>query len=124
MNGTGPDTRFGHGGSNAGFKCQMVAYVESGQGAVVMTNGDRRRPARDRDPPHDRGGVRLARLSGPQARRRSRRSIPSVLGGYAGRYELRPGHVVTLKVAEGKLILVDGEQTIELLPESRRSSSS
>ncbi len=41
-----------------------------------------------------------------------------MLGGYAGRYELRPGRVVTLKVAEGKLILVDREQTIELLPES------
>ncbi|HEX4948682.1 MAG TPA: serine hydrolase [Blastocatellia bacterium] len=34
-------TSFSHGGSNEGFKCIMFAYVETGQGAVVMTNGDR-----------------------------------------------------------------------------------
>ncbi|MEP7136926.1 MAG: serine hydrolase domain-containing protein [Chloroflexota bacterium] len=32
--------RFGHGGSNQGFRCYMVAYKETGQGAVVMTNSD------------------------------------------------------------------------------------
>jgi len=32
--------RFGHGGSNDGFKCEMTALFEGGQGAVVMTNGD------------------------------------------------------------------------------------
>ncbi|MEM9378915.1 MAG: serine hydrolase domain-containing protein [Planctomycetota bacterium] len=32
--------RFGHGGSNAGFKCDMFASLEGGYGAVVMTNGD------------------------------------------------------------------------------------
>jgi CubicO group peptidase (beta-lactamase class C family) len=32
--------RFGHGGSKQGFRCYMVAYKETGQGAVVMTNGD------------------------------------------------------------------------------------
>lgn len=31
---------FGHGGSNAGFRCQARAYTVKGQGAVVMTNGD------------------------------------------------------------------------------------
>jgi CubicO group peptidase (beta-lactamase class C family) len=31
---------FGHGGSNAGFRCQLVAFVEGGQGAAVMTNSD------------------------------------------------------------------------------------
>ncbi len=29
---------FSHGGSNLGFECQMVAFNETGQGAVVMTN--------------------------------------------------------------------------------------
>ncbi len=43
---------------------------------------------------------------------------PSILQGYAGRYELRPGHVVTVTVGDGKLVLVDREQRIELLPES------
>lgn len=39
--GTDRAAHFSHGGSNAGFQCQMVAYVETGQGAVVMTNSDR-----------------------------------------------------------------------------------
>jgi hypothetical protein len=43
---------------------------------------------------------------------------PAVLQGYAGRYELQPGHVVTVSVADGRLVLVDREQKIELLPES------
>jgi hypothetical protein len=38
--GDGKTFNFGHGGSNVGFKCQLVAYPETGQGAVVMTNGD------------------------------------------------------------------------------------
>ena len=33
-------TKFSHGGSNAGFTCILVAYVETGQGAIVMTNSD------------------------------------------------------------------------------------
>jgi CubicO group peptidase (beta-lactamase class C family) len=36
----GKDFRFMHGGSNAGFRCVLVAYPERGQGAAIMTNGD------------------------------------------------------------------------------------
>ena len=32
---------FSHGGSNAGFRCSLFAYVERGQGAVLMTNSDK-----------------------------------------------------------------------------------
>jgi CubicO group peptidase (beta-lactamase class C family) len=32
--------KFSHGGSNEGFTCILVAYVENGQGAIVMTNSD------------------------------------------------------------------------------------
>ena len=32
--------RFGHGGSNAGFQCTMTAFLDRGQGIVVMTNSD------------------------------------------------------------------------------------
>jgi CubicO group peptidase (beta-lactamase class C family) len=33
--------RFGHSGGNAGFSCHLLADRDRGQGAVVMTNGDR-----------------------------------------------------------------------------------
>lgn len=32
--------RFGHGGSNAGFRSQLTGFTEGGRGAVVMTNSD------------------------------------------------------------------------------------
>jgi hypothetical protein len=32
--------RFGHGGSNEGFQCDLQAYIDSGQGIAVMTNAD------------------------------------------------------------------------------------
>jgi CubicO group peptidase (beta-lactamase class C family) len=33
-----PPTRFYHTGSNPGYQCELHAYVESGQGAIVMTS--------------------------------------------------------------------------------------
>jgi CubicO group peptidase (beta-lactamase class C family) len=117
LSGAGRAARFSHGGSNEGFECQMVAFSELGQGAVVMTNGQ--------------GGGRLAaeilraiarEYGWPDYGRVREKTVvridPAIYQAYAGRYELSPDHVVTLKVAAGKLILVDGEQAIELLPES------
>ena len=40
VGGDGSSANFSHGGSNEGFKCNLFAYSETGQGAVVMTNGD------------------------------------------------------------------------------------
>jgi len=34
------DRAFGHGGSNMGFQNSLYAFVEHGDGAIVMTNGD------------------------------------------------------------------------------------
>lgn len=42
--GTGDHLRFEHSGSNAGFVCKFVGYVDAGQGAVVMANSDRAGP--------------------------------------------------------------------------------
>jgi CubicO group peptidase (beta-lactamase class C family) len=38
--GQGDGRRFGHGGDNVGFKARTSAFVERGQGAAVLTNGD------------------------------------------------------------------------------------
>jgi CubicO group peptidase (beta-lactamase class C family) len=40
LEGSGRGFRFGHGGSNAGFQCDLVYFPETGQGAAIMTNGD------------------------------------------------------------------------------------
>jgi CubicO group peptidase (beta-lactamase class C family) len=40
VEGDGESLRISHGGSNVGYRCQLVAFPRRGQGAVVMTNGD------------------------------------------------------------------------------------
>ncbi|HSK10221.1 MAG TPA: serine hydrolase [Vicinamibacterales bacterium] len=117
LNGSGGEARFGHGGSNAGYQCQLVAYAGTGQGAVVMTNGDA----------GGRLGAEILRTIAseygwpgyPGPREKAVASIdPSVLQAYAGRYEMRPGRVITLTASGGTLFLTDGAQKMELLPES------
>jgi CubicO group peptidase (beta-lactamase class C family) len=40
VQGNGARLRFGHGGGNEGFRCQMVGIPATGQGLVIMTNSD------------------------------------------------------------------------------------
>ena len=40
LDGAGHSVRFGHGGANEGFRSQWGVYRDSGDGAVIMTNGD------------------------------------------------------------------------------------
>lgn len=40
VSGQGPGRRFSHNGANAGFRCNFVGLLDSGDGAVVMTNSD------------------------------------------------------------------------------------
>jgi len=116
LEGAGPSASFGHGGSNAGFKCQMTAFVEGGRGAVVMTNGDQ--------------GGRLASEIlrtvaaeyGWPLRQPRQKTIVTVdaaaLAPLTGRYELRPGRVLNVVLEGGTLFVLDGLQRIELYPES------
>jgi CubicO group peptidase (beta-lactamase class C family) len=46
LSGSGKTRRFEHGGGNAGFRALLVAYAETGQGAVVMINADDDSPCR------------------------------------------------------------------------------
>ena len=116
LEGTGPSATFGHGGSNAGFKCQMAAFLEGGRGAVVMTNGDR-------------GGFLaaeilrgIAREYGWPAFRPAEKKVvavdPKVLALYEGRYELRPGRILDIKLEGGALFVYNDGERIELYPES------
>jgi CubicO group peptidase (beta-lactamase class C family) len=40
LGGSGTGFHFGHGGANEGFRCEVIYFPETGQGAAVMTNGD------------------------------------------------------------------------------------
>jgi CubicO group peptidase (beta-lactamase class C family) len=116
LEGSGPSATFGHGGSNAGFKCQMTAFVEGGRGAIIMTNGDQGGRL---------GGEILravaAEYDWPSFRPRQKTVVtvePAALAPLTGRYELRPGRVLTVILEGGTLFVLDGQQRIELFPES------
>ncbi len=112
------DARFGHGGSNHGFRCQLQAFVEGGQGAAIMTNGD--------------GGSALAREilraiateygwdgMGPGVRNVVQLSQEQ-LAAFEGEYELVGSDItLTLTVADDHLVEeVPGDTPRRLFPSS------
>ena len=118
VDGSDEALRFSHGGSNAGFRCQLVAYAGTGRGAVVMTNGDRGAALASEI-------VRsIAREYGwPDFKPRERAVAevdPAVYDAYVGTYELRPGNRVEVRREGGTLFLTPpGEARRELLPEAK-----
>jgi CubicO group peptidase (beta-lactamase class C family) len=113
---TGAARSFSHGGANAGYRCMLFAYRDSGSGAVVMTNSDNgnvitsevlRSIASEYGwPDHRPQEKTLAAVSG------------EILSSYAGNYQF-PGFVVTVTVRDGRLYAQTGQRgKAELLPES------
>ncbi|MCH7476033.1 MAG: DUF3471 domain-containing protein [Gemmatimonadetes bacterium] len=110
--------RFGHGGSNAGFRCQLTAFIEGGRGVVVMTNSD--------------AGGRLAQellitifeeydWDGIAPDEKVVVTLePAQYEALVGRYRLEGDEVVEISYVDGKLVatLPDTSQTLELLAES------
>lgn len=107
---------FAHGGSNKGFRCQLFAYRDSGEGAIVMTNSD--------------NGGQLANeilrsvsaeygwSSYTQEVKALARVDPAVLQSYAGDYRLPDGPLVHLTVEAGRLYASGFGRKTEMLPES------
>jgi len=110
---------FSHGGSNAGFKCALFGYLDSGSGAVVMTNGD--------------GGSALAdeilcsisaeyEWADYKPRERTIARVPAdILQAYAGLYVLAPGFEVTVTCENERLFASAQGKKVELFPESPTS---
>jgi CubicO group peptidase (beta-lactamase class C family) len=110
--------RFGHGGSNQGFRCQFWTYIEDGTGIVVMTNSD--------------GGEGLigeiiasaASIYGWPGLEPDEKVVvellPAQLQSVAGRYDLGPLGEVTIAVEAGQLIVrsLRQNQVVELRPMS------
>lgn len=110
IEGEGETLSFGHGGSNAGFRAQWIVFPALGDGAVVMTNGDRgaqlasevlRALAEAYDWPRPRAEVRAHRAL-----------TATELAAYAGEYELEaePEFVVTMRAGDGVLLFDVPEQ--------------
>jgi len=118
VQGSGPTLRFSHGGSDEGYESFFLAYAGTGNGAVVMTNGQQGSPLAMEI-------VRaIAREYGwpdLQPRERTIATIdPAVYDTYAGTYEIAPGNTFELRRAGEKLLVNSpGAETSELYPESR-----
>ncbi len=120
--GEGEALRFSHGGSNAGFKCFLVAWPHSGSGAAIMTNGDL-------------GGslytevlYSLAQEYGWPAFKPAEKRLIDLpaekLAEYAGTYEWPRSGGLEIVWEEGRLfadrlyVAPQGRQRVEIFPES------
>ena len=115
--GKGPSARFSHGGANEGYRCQLVAYKSTGQGAVVMTNSDRGSSLADEVL---RGIAREYGWVDYLPREKVLAQVdPKVYGSYAGHYELAPNFILTITSEDGRLMgQATGQPKLELFPES------
>jgi CubicO group peptidase (beta-lactamase class C family) len=115
LGGEGNKATFSHGGSNEGFKCNLFAYSETGQGAVVMTNGDQ-------------GGALASEIfrsiaseygwpDFKPAERTVTKVNPEIFKAYVGEYEINGKVAITTE--NGKLFVQPpGQAKSELYPTS------
>jgi CubicO group peptidase (beta-lactamase class C family) len=104
--------RFGHGGANAGYRCEFAMYLDSGDGIAVMTNSDA-------------GSALIAEVlrsaaaayGWPDYQPRKKKVIPldsRVLSTFVGEYEL-PGAKIAITFEGGKLWVHPPQGPVALL---------
>jgi CubicO group peptidase (beta-lactamase class C family) len=118
LNNAGKESaRFDHGGTDLGFEAIFMAYCNSGQGVVVMTNANRTRPLAlelIRAIAREYGWPDLLPQEFVLAK-----VDPAVYQKYAGLYELENGSKITVTTEEGRLWAQGpGGDKSEMLPES------
>ncbi len=115
--GKGPSARFSHGGANEGYRCVLVAYKSTGQGAVVMTNSDSGSSLADevlRSIAREYGWVDYL----PEEKVLTRVD-PKIYSSYVGQYELAPNFILTITAEKDRLFAQPtGQPKLELFPES------
>src|SRR5215204_5953896 len=102
IDGEGAARRFSFSGSNVGYKAFMIGYLSTGQGAVVMTNGE--------------NGALLAleilrsisaEYRWPDYRPKEKtvsQVDPAIYDDYVGEYELAPAALIVVTKEGGKLM--------------------
>ncbi|HXJ93985.1 MAG TPA: serine hydrolase [Terriglobia bacterium] len=117
VEGAGPTLRFSHGGANEGFRCNFIAYAQTGQGAAVMTNSDSGGDIASEIMfaiAHEYGWPDYA----PKVRTKVKVD-PAIFKDYVGRYQLQPGFVITVSARDGRLFTQGtGQSEAEMFPES------
>lgn len=115
--GEGASARFNHGGANEGYRCLLVAFRNTGQGAVVMTNSDSGSSLGEevlRSIAKEYGWVDYLPKEKVLAH-----VDPKIYGSYTGQYELAPNFFLMITSEEGRLMgQASGQSKLELFPES------
>jgi CubicO group peptidase (beta-lactamase class C family) len=116
LSGEGKSFHFGHGGANEGYRCEFEMYLDSGDGAAIMTDSDdgssltaeimRSISAAYGWPDYKPRPVKVAKLD------------PAVLRQYAGQYLLGDLKLIVV-LEDGKLwVTPPAGSRSELLPQS------
>jgi CubicO group peptidase (beta-lactamase class C family) len=101
IGGSDANPYFSHGGSNAGFENIFAMYEKSGDGAVVMTNGDNGGEIGD-----ELMHSIAAEYNWPDFRPVVRTAIqvdPKILATYTGTFELNKGFDIVITLENGQL---------------------
>jgi CubicO group peptidase (beta-lactamase class C family) len=116
VGGSGQHPYFTHGGANAGFQCDLVAYNQ-GDGVVIMTNSDiGSQLAGDiqRTIAHEYGWPDFRPIS-----QKLTTVAPKVLEQYEGVYQLAPTFKLTVTVDSGQLMVqASGQGKVPVFPSS------
>ena len=117
LEGTGSHLKFGHTGSNAGFRSYFVGYADHGLGACMMTNGDN--GADICTELRSSIGAEYGWAGFLPSMAGDRKDVDHLLHYYAGVYDLKPG--ISLRVeAAGSHLLVTmcGQEPVAFVPDS------
>jgi CubicO group peptidase (beta-lactamase class C family) len=120
LDGSGTALRFSHGGRDEGFDAGLIAYAETGQGAVIMIN------ANDNSRMVSRIMEAIAREyhwpefpSFTPPKRPAAKVAEDKLVAYTGRYEVANNQMLTFTTDRGQLLtLEDGFPDEVFLPEA------
>lgn len=118
LQGKNKSARFAHDGGNEGYRCLMVAYADTGQGAVIMTNSDR--------------GIALAEeimrsiakvydwLEYLPKEKVITSIDPKIYDDYVGQYQVKPDEIISIIKEKEQLLaqLPNGSTKNELFAES------
>ena len=108
---------FSHGGANEGYRCIFVGYEKSGEGAVVMTNGDQGGALGD-EIMHSIAAEYGWHDFHPTVRT-AIQVDPKILAQYVGTFELQKGFDLVVAVENGQLITqATGQGKVPLYAES------
>lgn len=102
IGGSDANAYFSHGGANEGFRNIFAAYEKTGNGAVVMTNGDNGGQLGD-----EIMHAIAAEYNWPDWRPEVRTAIqvdPKILASYQGTYQLAPNFDLVVTVENGQLV--------------------